>query len=123
MHPHSEGFLAPFLGPYLPWLYLRSLWWTLLGFAGGLTFSGRFVLQWVHSEKAKRVVVPTIFWHLSFWGSVLNTIYFLHLDAAPAIFANIFLPFLYGRNLYLLYRHQPIKSAGDTREDDAAAGK
>ncbi len=117
MHPHTEGFLAPLLSPYLPWLYWRSLWWTVLGFAGGFTFSGRFVLQWIHSEKAKRVVVPTIFWHLSFWGSVLNTIYFLHLDAAPAIFANCFLPFLYGRNLYLLYRRKPVVSPGDSSGD------
>jgi lipid-A-disaccharide synthase-like uncharacterized protein len=115
MHSSGEGFLAPFLNPFFPWLYMRSLWWTLWGFAGGLTFSGRFVLQWIHSEKAKRVVVPRIFWHLSFWGSVLNTIYFLHLDAAPAIFANCFLPFLYGRNLFLLYKHQPIVSPGDSK--------
>jgi lipid-A-disaccharide synthase-like uncharacterized protein len=117
MPHHPEGFLAPFLYQFVPWLYWHSLWWTVLGFAGGLTFSGRFVLQWIHSEKARRVVVPKIFWHLSFWGSVLNTIYFFHLDAAPAIFANVFLPFLYGRNLYLLYKHQPIKSAGDTDDD------
>ena len=33
---------------------------------------------------------------------------------APLIFANCFLPFLYGRNLYLLYKHKPIVSPGDT---------
>jgi len=110
----SEGFLAPYLGSYLPWLYVNSTWWTGLGFLAGFTFSGRFILQWLHSEKAKKVVVPALFWHLSFWGSVLNMIYLAHVDRAPLIFANFFLPFLYGRNLFLLYRHKPIHSAGDS---------
>jgi lipid-A-disaccharide synthase-like uncharacterized protein len=116
--PHSaEGFLSPYLSAYMPWLYWNSIWWTVLGFVAGFTFSGRFILQWFHSEKAKKVVVPALFWHLSFWGSVLNMIYLIHVDRAPLIFANFFLPFLYGRNLYLLYKHKSITSAGDTKGD------
>jgi lipid-A-disaccharide synthase-like uncharacterized protein len=115
MQPPTEGFLAPHLSHYIPWLYWSSIWWTVLGFVAGFTFSGRFILQWIHSEKAKKVVVPAIFWHLSFWGSLMNVIYCMHLDHAPLIFANCFLPFLYGRNLYLFYRHKPIVSPGDSK--------
>jgi lipid-A-disaccharide synthase-like uncharacterized protein len=107
MHASAEGFLAPFLSPYMPWLYWESAWWTILGFAANIAFTGRFIVQWLHSEKAKKIVVPEIFWHLSFWGSVMNLIYVMHLDKAPFIFAFCFLPFLYGRNLYLFYRHKP----------------
>ena len=114
MHPSAEGFLAPYLSHHMPWLYGESYWWTVFGFLGTMTFGGRFILQWLHSEKAKKVVVPAIFWHLSFWGSVMTVIYFIHIDKAPAILGNCFLPFIYGRNLYLLYRHQPIASAGDS---------
>ena len=64
--------------------------------------------------EAKKVVVPAIFWHLSFWGSLMNIIYFIHVDRAPLIFANCFLPFVYARNLYMLYRHKPIVSPGDS---------
>ena len=110
----SEGFLAPLIGSYVPWLYISSIWWTVLGYLANATFSGRFVLQWIHSERAKKIVVPAIFWHLSFWGSVMNFIYAIHCDKAPFIFAFCFLPFIYGRNLVLFYRHQPIKSAGDS---------
>src|SRR3984885_3815806 len=117
MHTSGEGFLAPFLSPYIPWFYFSSGWWTVLGFVAGFTFSGRFILQWIHSEKAKKIVVPSFFWHLSFWGSVMNLIYFIHVDRAPLIFANVFLPFLYGRNLYLLYKHKQIKSPGDSDGD------
>ena len=100
----SGGFLEPFLGDYLPWLYADSWIWTTIGFAGMITFGSRFLLQWIHSEKERQLVVPWYFWHLSFWGSCLNMIYFFHVDKAPIILGNIFLPVLYGRNLILMYR-------------------
>lgn len=115
MHPSAEGFLAPFLSTFVPWLYWESGWWTVFGVLANVTFTGRFILQWLHSEKAKKVVVPEIFWQLSFWGSVMNLIYCIHLDKFPLILGCCFLPFLYGRNLYLLYKHQPIVSPGDSK--------
>ena len=106
MHPSPEGFLAPFLTPIVPWLYRESAWWTAFGFVANITFSARFILQWFFSERAKKLVVPAMFWHLSFWGSVMNLFYFIHLDKAPALLGVCFLPFLYGRNLFLLYRKE-----------------
>lgn len=76
--------------------------WTAVGFLGAAIFGSRFVLQWLQSEKERKLVVPWYFWHLSFWGSVLNLLYFMHLDKAPLIFGNCFLPFLYGRNIFFL---------------------
>ena len=115
--------------PFIPWLYVELALVDGARLRAGLTFSGRFVLQWIHSEKAKKVVVPAIFWHLSFWGSVMNMIYFIHVDAAPPSSPTVFLPFLYGRNLYLLYKHQPINTVAgrygsgdvDSVRDDARA--
>ena len=75
-----------------------------MGFCGNALFSSRFVLQWLSSEKKGSLVVPVYFWHLSFWGSVLNVIYAFHIDNAPIIFGVIALPFIYGRNLVLLGR-------------------
>lgn len=43
-------------------------------FAQGL-FAARTLIQWILSERAKRVVSPTIFWQLSLWGSILLMIY------------------------------------------------
>ncbi len=102
MNTTIDGFLAPYLNSYIPWLYIESYWWTVLGFAGTSIFGSRFVIQWLVSEKKKQLVVPAVFWHLSFWGSVLNLIYFLHIDKAPPIFGAIFLPVLYARNLMLM---------------------
>lgn len=104
MNTTSGYFLQGILGGPLPWLYANSYWWTVVGFVGNIIFSSRFVLQWLASEKRKQVVVPPYFWHLSFWGSVINLIYALHIDSAPIIFGVFFLPLIYGRNLVLLYR-------------------
>jgi lipid-A-disaccharide synthase-like uncharacterized protein len=96
--------LQPFLQGWLPWLYFNSVWWTVLGTAGQLIFASRFIVQWLFSEAKGRVVVPAVFWHLSFWGSCLNFFYCLHLDKLPLILGSFFLPVVYFRNLYLYYR-------------------
>ena len=100
----NAGFLQPFLGQFLPWLYVDSSWWTVFGLLGNALFSSRFIIQWLHSEKRKELVVPPIFWHLSFWGSAVSLVYALHIDKLPILLSFSFLPFLYARNLILLRR-------------------
>jgi len=101
--PATSAFLQPWLEPLFGhWLYADSALWTVIGFLGAAIFGSRFVLQWLQTEKEKKLVVPWHFWHLSFWGSVLNLLYFMHLDKAPLILGNCFLPFLYGRNILFL---------------------
>lgn len=99
-----EGLLRPLLEDTAPWIYVESFLWTTIGLLGAAIFSSRFLLQWLQSEKEKRLVVPAYFWYLSFWGSVLNLIYALHIDKLPVILGCCFLPFLYGRNIVLLKR-------------------
>jgi lipid-A-disaccharide synthase-like uncharacterized protein len=107
----TAGFLQPLLGTLLPWLYVDSRWWTVFGLLGNALFSSRFVIQWLYSEKKKELVVPPIFWHLSFWGSSVSLIYALHIDKLPILLSFSFLPFLYARNLMLL-RRGPARQAG-----------
>jgi len=52
-----DGLLEPLLGPLIPWLYRDSRVWTGLGLAGAALFSSRFLIQWLHSEKARQLVV------------------------------------------------------------------
>lgn len=99
-----NGFLQPLFDPMVPWLYYESILWTAFGLIGNVLFSLRFVVQWLYSEKRKELVVPSIFWHLSFWGSVIALIYAFHVDKLPIILGYFFLPILYGRNLVLLAR-------------------
>ena len=106
MSGEDVGLLAPLLSGVAPWLYVDSRWWTVVGLSGNAIFSSRFVIQWLASEKKKAIHVPPVFWHLSFWGSVLSLLYALHIDKLPIILSFAFLPFLYGRNLALLRRGQ-----------------
>lgn len=109
----ADGFLQPYLEPITGhWLYVDSTMWTAVGFLGAAIFGSRFVLQWLKSEKEKKLVVPWYFWHLSFWGSVLNLLYFLHIDKAPLILGNCFLPFLYGRNIFFLRQTEGSRRGG-----------
>lgn len=100
------GFLEPLIGRFIPWFYQDSYWWTAFGLLGNAIFSSRFLVQWLMSEKQKKLVVPPIFWHLSFWGSVVSLIYAFHVDKLPIILGFVALPFVYGRNLVLLRRTQ-----------------
>ena len=97
-------FLEPWLVGPMPWLYASTWWWSAVGFAGNILFGSRFILQWLASERKGSLVVPGYFWQLSFWGSVLNLIYAMHLDSAPLLLGVAALPFIYGRNLVLLKR-------------------
>jgi len=101
----ATSFLRQLTGERIEWFYRESAWWTAFGLLGNLLFSSRFVVQWLHSERHKRIIVPPIFWHISFWGSVVALIYAFHVDKLPVILGYLFLPFIYARNLKLLRRN------------------
>ncbi len=73
-----------------------------IGLASQLLFSSRIVLQWVQSERAKRVLVPTLFWQISLVSSFLMIIYGM-LRQDPVILAAQLVSYaIYIRNLQLL---------------------
>ncbi len=93
------------------WFFQKSFWWEAVGYFGNALFASRFILQWFHSERRKEIFVPPIFWHLSFWGSLVTLFYAVHTTRIPYILGVAFLPFLYGRNLMLLYRKKETKAS------------
>ena len=52
-----------------------DIWYFALGFLGQLLFASRMLIQWIQSEKAKKVLSPTIYWQLSLLGSFIFLIY------------------------------------------------
>ena len=44
--------------------------WLAIGFLGQAFFSGRFLVQWIASERARRSIIPTAFWLFSLGGGV-----------------------------------------------------
>jgi len=111
----ANFFLQGMSGIQADWFFQKSPWWTAFGFLGNALFTSRFILQWLHSERRKQLIVPPIFWHLSFWGSCVLLVYAFHLKDLPVILGYFFLPILYGRNLRLLYRKkEPTKTTNDS---------
>lgn len=74
-------------------------WYFILGFAAQGLFSIRVLIQWILSEKAKKVVSPTIYWQISLFASFLFSIYgWLRGDFA-IILGQIFSYYIYIWNL------------------------
>jgi lipid-A-disaccharide synthase-like uncharacterized protein len=65
-------------------------------------FSSRIVLQWVQSERAKRVLVPTLFWQISLISSFLMIIYGMLRHDPVILVAQLISYGIYIRNLQLL---------------------
>lgn len=69
-----------------------------LGFIAQLAFGLRFLVQWVASEKAQKMVTPKLFWHLSIAGNLLLFIHSLIQLHFPMSLAQ-------GQNLVLSWRN------------------
>lgn len=80
--------------------------WILLGLIGQAIFGARFLVQWIASERARRSVIPKVFWHLSIVGSLLVLVYALRIMDPVFILAYAFNSLIYARNL-MLYRDEP----------------
>ena len=80
-----HAFIQQIFGSGWEWFYRDTIVWDIFGYCGNALFTSRFIVQWFCSERIKRVVVPPIFWHLSFWGSIVGLIYAFHLDKGPMI--------------------------------------
>lgn len=72
-----------------------------VGFVAQLLFSGRLILQWLLSEKSKKVLTPTIFWKLSLLASFLLFVYGYLRDDFAIMLGQTLTYFIYIRNLQL----------------------
>lgn len=72
-----------------------------IGFFAQILFSSRLLIQWVTSEKQRKVITPKTFWTLSLIASFLLFIYgYLRLDFAIMLGQSLTY-FIYIRNLQL----------------------
>lgn len=71
----------------------------VIGFLAQIFFSARILLQWILSERAKKVISPAIFWQLSILGSYLLFIYGWLRDDFAIIFGQIISYYIYIWNL------------------------
>jgi lipid-A-disaccharide synthase-like uncharacterized protein len=81
----------------LDWSYL-----VILGFIGNATFSMRFLVQWIASERQKESVIPVSFWYWSIAGSVIMCVYFIFKRDPVGILAYLPNSLIYIRNLMFI---------------------
>lgn len=82
--------------------------WLILtiGFTAQLLFSGRLILQWIVSEKQKKVLTPVLFWKLSLVASFLLFLYgYLRKDFSIMLGQSLTY-FIYIRNMQLQQQWQ-----------------
>lgn len=80
--------------------------WLGLGLFGQVAFSGRFLVQWMASERAGRSVIPFAFWTLSLVGSTLLLIYAIHQRDPVFILGQSSGFLIYTRNVVLIRRQR-----------------
>ena len=72
-----------------------------IGFLAQILFSSRLIVQWLTSEKQKKVTTPVLFWSLSLIASFLLFVYGYLRDDFAIMLGQILTYFIYIRNLQL----------------------
>ena len=80
--------------------------WLVLGLVAQGLFSARFLVQWIASERARKSIMPVVFWYLSISGSVLLLAYAIYRKDPVFILGQSAGLVVYIRNLYLIRREK-----------------
>ncbi|MFC0267883.1 lipid-A-disaccharide synthase N-terminal domain-containing protein [Kushneria aurantia] len=80
--------------------------WIAIGLLGQALFSARFLVQWLASEKARRSVIPHLFWYLSIGGGGVLLCYAIYRRDPVFIIGQASGLFIYTRNLVLIQRER-----------------
>lgn len=92
---------------WLGWTGLHMTPWKLIGLTGAAMFGGRWLVQFVASRRARRPVIPRLFWYMSILGSLMTLAYFIFgKNDAVGILQNLFPSFTACYSLYLDIRHR-----------------
>ena len=78
--------------------------WLIVGLAGQAIFGGRFIVQWIASERRRESHVPIVFWYMSLVGGVVTLAYAIHKKDPVFIIGQGSGVVVYIRNLMLIYR-------------------
>ena len=88
---------------WLAWTGLHVTAWKLIGYTGALMFAGRWVVQFVASRRARKPVIPRVFWYMSLLGSIMTLSYFMFSNKQDSVgvLQNLFPAFTAAYSLWL----------------------
>jgi lipid-A-disaccharide synthase-like uncharacterized protein len=93
--------LSQAVGAYLHEVFVAKFQWiVLLGYVAQVMFTMRFVVQWIASERAGKMVMPIAFWFFSIGGGILLFGYALYIRDPVFILGQGFGVLSPTRNLY-----------------------
>jgi len=72
-----------------------------IGAIAQILFSSRLVLQWILSERAKKILTPVLFWELSLLASFLLFVYGYLRDDFAIMLGQVITYYIYIRNIQL----------------------
>ncbi|WP_353662256.1 lipid-A-disaccharide synthase N-terminal domain-containing protein [Hydrogenimonas sp. SS33] len=88
---------------------MSTPWWVFgVGFAAQGLFSARLLVQWIHSERMRRVMTPELFWELSLLASFLMFLYGWLRDDFAIVLGQSIGYFIYIRNMQLQHSWQRL---------------
>lgn len=94
---------------------MNHSFWVALGVTGQAVFSGRFLLQWLYSERQHRSAMPITFWYASTAGAAM-LLGFAAYKRDPVFMAGYCGGLLiYLRNLQLRWRESRANKRRGTR--------
>jgi lipid-A-disaccharide synthase-like uncharacterized protein len=79
-----------------------EFWWVMVGLAGQVMFSMRFLVQWITSERAGKSVMPVAFWYFSLAGGLILFSYAVYRRDPVFIIGQSTGLVIYIRNLWLI---------------------
>lgn len=85
--------------------------WIVTGFLGQGLFFGRWIVQWLASERSATSKVPISFWYLSLVGGLITLAYAIYRKDPVFIAGQSIGAVVYIRNLMLIYRPSPTHPA------------
>ena len=88
---------------WLSWSGLHVTPWKLIGYTGALMFGGRWLVQFLASRRARKPVIPRLFWYMSLVGSAMTLSYFLFSakQDSVGVLQNLFPAFTAAYSLWL----------------------
>jgi lipid-A-disaccharide synthase-like uncharacterized protein len=78
--------------------------WLGIGFLGQGMFFGRWVIQWIASERKAESQVPISFWYMSLIGGLITLAYAIYRKDPVFIAGQSIGSIVYIRNLMLIFR-------------------
>jgi lipid-A-disaccharide synthase-like uncharacterized protein len=80
--------------------------WLVFGIVAQLLFAGRFLVQWIASERVGKSVIPFAFWIFSMGGGLMTLTYGIVKREPVIIFGQGLAVIIYVRNIMLILKER-----------------